>query len=134
MTTAPLRQVRVVAAVIEHEGKLLLSRRKDKGERAGLWEFPGGKIEAGETEEAALVRELREELDVEATVGAFVERLTHEYPDVRVELILYRATVPLGAEPKALSAAEVAWVPKPRLLELPFCEADIPILGRIARE
>ena len=128
-----MRRVRVVAAVIEQDDRLLLARRKDEGERAGLWEFPGGKIEPGESEQEALVRELREELDVEATVGAFIERLEHHYPDLFVELILYRCTVPHDAEPKPLSAAEVAWVPRAQLLSLPFCEADLPALPRLMR-
>lgn len=126
-----MRRVRVVAAVIEQDGQFLLSRRKEDGARAGLWEFPGGKIEPGESEGEALVRELREELDVEATVGAFVERLGHQYPELFVELILYRCTVPSDAVPRALSAAEVAWVPRARLGSLPFCEADLPVLARL---
>lgn len=127
-----LRRVRVVAAVIEEEGRLLIARRKDEGARAGLWEFPGGKVEPGEGEAEALVRELREELGVEARVGALVDRLEHAYPEVHVELVLYQATLAPGAEPKPLSAAEVRWVPRAELAQLPFCEADVPVLARFA--
>ena len=69
------RRVLVVAALIERGGEVLVARRKEKGERAGLWEFPGGKVEAGEGERAALARELREELGVRVQVGELYERL-----------------------------------------------------------
>src|SRR6266851_356893 len=83
---APLkRRVLVVAALIERGGEVLVARRKEEGERAGLWEFPGGKVEAGEGERAALARELREELGVRVQVGELYARLEHIYPDLQVE-------------------------------------------------
>ena len=129
-----LRRVRVVAAFIERGAAVLLTRRHDKGERAGLWEFPGGKVEAGEEEPAALIRELQEELGVEVRVGALVGRVSHTYPDVHVDLVLYAAElVPGGPEPLPLEAAELRWVPRKEMTALPFCEADVPLLEQLSR-
>ena len=128
-----LRRVRVVAAFIERAGAVLLTRRHDRGERAGLWEFPGGKVEAGEAEQAALVRELQEELGVDVIVGALCGRVEHSYPDVHVDLVLYEAELVPGSDPQPLEAAEMRWVPRAQMLELPFCEADVPLLEKLAR-
>ena len=129
-----LRRVLVVAAVVERGGKVLVSLRHPKGERASLWEFPGGKVEPGEGERAALARELREELGIRAQVGELYARVEHEYPDVVVELALYRCLLREGDEPQPLQAEAVRWVARRELLGLPFCEADIPVLTRLAEE
>ena len=129
-----LRRVLVVAAVIEREDAVLVSLRRPNGERASLWEFPGGKVEPGEGERAALYRELREELGVRAQVGEEYARLEHVYPDLQVELALYRCTLHQGEEPRALSAQEVRWVARRDLPALPFCEADVPVLSLLAEE
>jgi mutator protein MutT len=126
--------VLVVAAVIEQGGKVLVSLRRPKGERASLWEFPGGKVEPGEGERAALARELREELGVRAIVGEEYARVEHPYPDLQVELALYRCTLHVGQTPKPLACEEVRWVSRRDLPGLPFCEADVPILTRLAEE
>lgn len=124
----------VVAAVIEREDAVLVSLRRADGERASLWEFPGGKVEPGEGERAALYRELREELGVRAQVGEEYARLEHIYPDLQVELALYRCTLHQGEEPRPLSAQEVRWVARRDLPALPFCEADVPVLSLLAEE
>lgn len=129
-----LRRVLVVAAVIEREGRVLVALRRPKGERASLWEFPGGKVEPGEGERAALARELREELDVKAHIGEEYDRVEHIYPDLQVELALYRCTLADGAEPRPLQCEKVAWVARRDLPGLSFCEADVPILIRLAEE
>jgi 8-oxo-dGTP diphosphatase len=133
-SAAEPRRVRVVAALIERGGLLLIARRKDKGARAGLWEFPGGKVEQGEGDATALLRELREELGVEARIGPLYARVEHRYPEVLVDLVLYRATLVQGSEPRALSAQEVRWARREDLLTLPFCEADKPLLKPLAVE
>ena len=84
----PLRRVLVVAAVVERGGRVLVALRRPKGERASLWEFPGGKVEQGEGERAALARELQEELGIKAQIGEEYARVEHVYPDVQVELAL----------------------------------------------
>ena len=129
-----LRRVRVVAALVERNGAFLVTRRHDQGARAGLWEFPGGKVEAGEEETAALVRELREELGVETRVGALYDRVHHRYPEVHVELALYYTELLPGKEPLPLAAADLRWLPRAELTRLPFCEADVPLLAKLAAE
>lgn len=127
-----MRRVTVVAALIERDGLVLLTRRHDKGERAGLWEFPGGKVEAGEKERDALVRELDEELGVTVHVGRLYGRVDHQYPDVHVHLALYFAELdPDAHEPQPLQAAELRWVPRAQMIGLPFCEADMPLLEKL---
>ena len=129
-----LRRVLVVAAVIERKGKVLVSLRRPKGERASLWEFPGGKVEPGEGERAALARELREELGVRASIGEEYARVEHIYPDLQVELALYRARLHENEDPRPLTAEELRWVPRRALPGLPFCEADVPVLTRLAED
>ena len=68
-----------VAVINNHQGKILIDRRKSEGEMGGLWEFPGGKIEAGETVEECIRREVKEELDIEIAVGDRLTTITHEY-------------------------------------------------------
>ena len=123
-----------MAALIARAGEVLVARRKEAGERAGLWEFPGGKGEPGEGERAALARELREELGVRVQVGELYARLEHIYPDLQVELALYRARLHENEEPRPLTAEELRWVPLRELPALPFCEADVPVLTRLAEE
>ena len=128
------RRVLVVAALIGRSGEVLVARRKEQGERAGLWEFPGGKVEPGEGERAALARELREELGVRVQVGELYARLEHIYPDLQVELALYRARLHELEDPRPLTAQELRWVPRRELPGLPFCEADVPLLTQVAEE
>ena len=128
------RRVLVVAALIVRGGEVLVARRREEGERAGLWEFPGGKVEPGEGERAALARELREELGVRVQVGELYARLEHIYPDLQVELALYRARLHELEDPRPLTAQELRWVPRRELPGLPFCEADVPLLTQVAEE
>ncbi|MEY2668695.1 MAG: hypothetical protein RJA59_1333, partial [Pseudomonadota bacterium] len=95
-----MKRVLVVAAVIRRDGRILVTRRHPHADRGGQWEFPGGKVEPGEDEAAALVREIREELDCEVTVGALLARTTHRYPDLEVELAFYACTLPGATEPR----------------------------------
>ena len=124
----------MVAAIIERAGALLVCRRRDRPGKPGLWEFPGGKIEAGETEAQALVRELREELAVAAEVGGLYLKLEHRYPDLVVELTFLHASFPETPAPRALAAAELRWVPRAGLPQLPFLEADRALVERLSRE
>ncbi|WP_164020111.1 (deoxy)nucleoside triphosphate pyrophosphohydrolase [Pyxidicoccus trucidator] len=131
MTVAATRTVRVVAALIpsrEDAERFLVQQRLPGGSRALLWEFPGGKVEPGETDEAALARECREELDVELSVGRRLWENRHTYPDLTVELVLYAARLVTG-EPKALGAHQLAFQTPAEMQALPFCEADIPLLN-----
>ena len=125
------RRLRVVAAVIERADELLVSLRHPKGTRPSQWEFPGGKVEKGESELQALVREIREELGVRCEVGALVRRVVHPYPDTDVEIAFYR-TVIVEGEPQPLSMAEIRWVRKAELDALDFLAADKPFVAELA--
>jgi 8-oxo-dGTP diphosphatase len=128
-----IRRVLVVAAVIRRGGAILVTRRKPDAERGGLWEFPGGKVEAGEREPVALVREIREELGCAVEVGPLLTRHVHRYPDLEVELAFYACTLPPGEEPRAIGVAAMEWAPADGLDRFPFCEADVPVLPLLAR-
>ena len=112
----------VVAAVIEEDGAFLVTRRQKGVHLAGLWEFPGGKIDEGETHHAALVREIREELDADVDVGDLVFEVVHAYDDRDVALHFYRCT--LRGAPRPLLGQEMRWVPRAELATLGFPPAD----------
>ena len=126
-----MRSVRVVAAVIRGPGGFLVSRRRPGTERGGQWEFPGGKVEAGEAEPAALVREIAEELGCAVEVGALLARHRHRYPELEVELAFYDCRLAAGAEPRALGVAALEWARPGTLASYDFCEADLPVLPAI---
>lgn len=128
------RVVRVVAALIagDRPGAYLIQQRLPQGSRALLWEFPGGKVEPGETDAQALARECVEELDVTLDVGPELWRTRHSYPDLTVELVLMGARIRSG-EPKPLGANALAWATPEQMKPLPFCEADLPLLDALAK-
>jgi len=108
MKKRPLK--RVCCAYIENaKGEILLTQRLQGAHLAQLWEFPGGKIEAGENETQALQRELKEELDIEAEIQDELGRVQHAYEAFDVELILFRVTKFKGT-PKAKQVADLMWV------------------------
>jgi 8-oxo-dGTP diphosphatase len=122
----------VVAAVIERGDELLISFRHPKGPRPSKWEFPGGKVEAGETEPEALIREMHEELGVTCAIGELVRRIVHPYPDTDVEIAFYKATIVEG-EPQPLMMEEIRWVKRGDLGELDFLEADRPFVADLVQ-
>jgi len=120
----------VVAGVIrDARGRILLARRTEGRDLAGLWEFPGGKVEPGEPPEAALVRELREELGIEARVGDALMRVPQQYPDKR--LVLDVRHVECRGVPKGLDGQALAWVPPARLASYPMPPADRPVVAAL---
>ena len=121
--------ITVVAAVIERDDRFLVTRRQDGVHLAGLWEFPGGKIDAGETHATALKRELLEELDTSADVGNLVFETTHDYGDVLVRLYFYACE--LTGTPLPLLGQEMRWVPRDELSRLGFPEADAELIKRL---
>lgn len=127
-----MKCARVVAALIVHEGRVLAQRRPEGKPRAGLWEFPGGKVEPGESDAEALVRECREELGAEIRVGPLVWATTHAYPDLEVTLLVYRAELEAGESPSAREEAQLEWIPLSELEARPFCEADRPLIALLA--
>jgi mutator protein MutT len=128
--STPVPVVVVTAAVIEHEGCFLLTRRLDGTHLAGTWEFPGGKCEPDESLEAALRRELKEELDVDAVVGEEVLRVRHAYARRIVQLHFFACDI--GGAPLPMLGQEMQWVPRARLTELPFPEADARLVDLLA--
>ena len=128
-----MKRVRVVAAVVRRDGRILVTRRKDDAERGGLWEFPGGKVEEGEEEGDALRREIREELGCVLEVGRLLLRHCHRYPDLEVDLAFYACALPDGEVPQALGVEAIEWAAQGTLASRPFCEADVPVLAEIER-
>ncbi|HTK29164.1 MAG TPA: 8-oxo-dGTP diphosphatase MutT [Vicinamibacterales bacterium] len=121
----------VAAAVVRRGDTVLVARRQPGVHLAGLWEFPGGKCEPGESCAACLVRELREELAVVARPGAEIYRTAHDYPDRRVELHFLACEV--AGEPAAQLGQEVRWVPRADLGSLEFPPADAELIAMLTR-
>ena len=121
----------VVAAVIERDGSFLLTLRPDGTHLAGHWEFPGGKVHGHETHEEALRREIFEELDAVARVGALVHTVTHAYPEKTVQLFFYECD--LDGDAKPMIGQEMRWVAKQQLNTLPFPDADRDLITTLAR-
>ncbi len=122
--------VEVVAAVIERDGKLLITRRPEGTHLGGLWEFPGGKPRPGEPPARALRRELREELGVTATVGEPVATVDWTYPDKRVRISFFRCAI--REEPRPLEGQEMAWVAPGDLGRHRFPAADAELIARLS--
>jgi 8-oxo-dGTP diphosphatase len=130
------KRLRVVAAVVRRGDAILITRRPDRPGKPGQWEFPGGKVEAGESEEDALRRELAEELGCDAAVGPLLLRHAHSYPELEVDLAFYACALQAAAEPRPIGVAEIAWAATGTLSRYDFLEADkaiLPELERLAR-
>lgn len=139
MTTSPpakktrirrIHWIPVVAGFLRKDGKILVGQRPENHTLAGQWEFPGGKIEIGETPEEALARELSEELGIEATVGTLKLACTHQYGDVGI-LILFFEILYWKGEPKAKHHMMLEWIHPEELNMRTIPEANRKILGRI---
>jgi 8-oxo-dGTP diphosphatase len=116
----------VVAAVIEADHRFLVTQRQPGAHLAGMWEFPGGKIDVNEAHASALRRELREELDVDVDVGERMYHTVHAYDDRTVELHFYRCA--LKGEPRPLLGQQMRWVPRDELPSLGFPPADTELI------
>ena len=123
----------VVAALIWDGEKFLICQRPENKARGLLWEYVGGKVEAGETKQEALVRECKEELDVTITVGDIFMDVVHEYPDITVHLTLFQAQIESG-EIRLLEHNAVTWITPDEIPNYAFCPADKDINERIAAE
>jgi len=119
----------VTAAVVERDGCFLVTRRQKGVHLEGYWEFPGGKCDPGESLAACLARELREELDVGATVGTEIFTTTHAYPDRSVELHFLRCTI--DREPQSILGQEIRWVKREDLESLQFPPADAELIAML---
>ena len=123
----------VVAALIWEGDTFMICQRPAHKARGLLWEFAGGKVEPGETNEQALVRECREELAVTLQVGEVFMELTHQYPDLTVRLTLFCASIQEGT-PKMLEHNDIRWITVGEIDQYPFCPADKEILEKLKRE
>jgi 8-oxo-dGTP diphosphatase len=133
ITSDPPERLRVVAAaLLDGLGRVLIAERPLGKAMAGRWEFPGGKIAAGESPEAALRRELREELGVETEEAHFVMDLVHAYPEREVHLMFFVVSRYTG-DPKPLDGQQLRWVDCDRLHEADILEADLPFIHALQR-
>ncbi|MFD2368856.1 8-oxo-dGTP diphosphatase MutT [Brevibacillus sp. GCM10020057] len=129
-----MKKVDVVGAVITNEeGKILCALRSQQMSLPGMWEFPGGKIEQGETPEETLVREIQEELGCTIQVGEFITDDVYEYPTVAVRLITYFAKVVSGT-PVAKEHEKLEWVDYEGLMKLEWAPADLPTIKKLMKE
>ena len=127
-----LTTLHVVAAVVERDGCFLVTRRQAGTHLAGLWEFPGGKVAPGESHDAALRREMQEELGTDVAVRAMVSTAAHAYDDRHVTLHFYECD--LAGTPRPLLGQEMRWVARRDLGSLQFPPADDELIGRLMRE
>ena len=126
--------IRVVAAVLEKEGRYLITQRRADQALPLQWEFPGGKVEPGEAPAAALARELAEEIGVTADVGRIWDVLFHAYPAFDLVMLVYACRLAPGAEPRAVEVADLAWVAPDALGGWDILPADRPLVERLAVE
>ena len=125
--SAVMNPIVVTAAVIERDGRLLVTRRQQGTHLEGYWEFPGGKCEPGETLVDCMARELREELDISPAIGRELYATTHRYDDRVVELHFFDCD--LRGEPTARLGQEMRWVTRTELAELRFPPADAELIA-----
>lgn len=124
----------VAAAIIRRNNRLLICRRGAGGSCAFLWEFPGGKLEPGETPQACLVRECMEELGVLVKPERLYETAMHTYPDGQVELFFYLASIVEEKEPYETVHTGMKWVTQQELSGYSFCPADEKLIRRLQQD
>lgn len=123
----------VVAGIMQKEDTIFAAQRNKRAHQALKWEFPGGKVEKGETPQKALERELFEELGIRTETGALFSRKVHAYPDKTVEVLFFRTKIVSG-EPAALEANQIGWFTKDELVKLDFSGADGEVAEQIRSE
>jgi 8-oxo-dGTP diphosphatase len=132
MGSDPAERIVVVAAVIERDNRFLVSRRLAGTHLAGFWEFPGGKVDAEETREAALEREIAEELGCQIVGMREVFHTSHSYPDRVVELHFYRGE--LVGSPQPMLGQEIRWIDRAELATLEFPPADNQLIAALVHD
>lgn len=122
-----MKTLDVVAAIIERDGKILLAQRPQHADQSGMWEFAGGKVEPGESQPEALVRELREELGIEAVVGRYIASHQREVSGRLIHLHAWHVPSYQG-ELRAYEHQDIVWCSPEEALRYPLAPADIPLL------
>jgi 8-oxo-dGTP diphosphatase len=122
----------VVVAVIERDGHILIAQRKRTKQHPLKWEFPGGKVEPNETPEAAVVRELREELGIRVQVGPEIGRYEFQYQGRWPIMLMFYRVAEFSGEPKNLDFEQILWTPRDRLRDYDFLEGDAEFLSQYA--
>jgi 8-oxo-dGTP diphosphatase len=125
--------VEVVAAVIERNGLILIGQRKPRGRHGLKWEFPGGKVEPGEAPRAALARELREELGIDAQIGDEIEQYDFLYATGAITRLMFFRVTEFAGEPENLDFAQIEWSRRENLPRYDFLEGDLDFVRRLAR-
>ncbi|HUS67710.1 MAG TPA: (deoxy)nucleoside triphosphate pyrophosphohydrolase [Kofleriaceae bacterium] len=128
------RKIVVAALVCDADGRVLITRRRPDQPLPDQWEFPGGKIEPGESPQRALARELDEEIGARVAVGAIWDVLHHQYPTYEVLMLVFPCRLLAGDEPRALQVADLAWVRPTELHRFDILPADRPLIERLVRE
>ena len=123
----------VTCAIIYRNGKILAAQRAEGHHLAGQWEFPGGKVDEGETEEACIVREIREELGIEVRPTRRLGESHHDYSDRTIRLIPFVCDL-VNGEPKAGEHRAITWLGPDELPSVPWCDADLPIVKQLSAE
>ena len=125
-----MKKIEVVAAVLIHNSKIFCAQRKNEGLLAKKWEFPGGKIEIGETKEEALIRELKEELDFDATIDRYLITVEHEYPAFHITKHSFICFTN-GEDIASNEHLETKWLRINEMNDLDWAEADLPIINKL---
>lgn len=123
--------IRVVAAVIEHDGRYLITQRNANAVLPLLWEFPGGRIEPDESETHALLREVRGRIGVEVVVGPKLGEHVHDYTSYQVQLTMYSCKLPAEARPYPATVADLRWVTSREFLDYDFPPADEQTMSKL---
>lgn len=131
MHTSPRRTLRVVAAVIEREGRYLITQRRPTAVLPLLWEFPGGRVEDAETDAVALQREVLHRLNVGIEVGQLISFVSHPYERYVVDLYLYECKLKGGNEPIAANVNAFRWVTSAEFDQYPFTPADEASMSKL---
>jgi 8-oxo-dGTP diphosphatase len=123
--------IRVVAAVIDHDGRYLITQRNSNAVLPGLWEFPGGRVEPDENETSCLVREVKGRIGVTVEVGAKLGEHLHDYSGYQVHLTMYSCKLPAEARPYPAAVADLRWVTSREFLDYDFPPADEKTMSKL---
>lgn len=131
--SSELRTIRVVAALVERDGRYLITQRRDTAVLPLLWDFPGGRVESGETDEAALAREVVERLGVAVDVGQLISFVNHPYEKYAVDLYLYQCTLH-SDQLTCRAVKDFAWVSSDEMEQYPFTPVDEASMSKLLGE